>query len=584
MFPIPFSPERLDAYPEPLAELARGLEIKLLEEICSRLKAAGQLNEVTVQDIRSLRSHGIGLKEIKEAISEYANISEKELDKLLDDVVERNQKYYTETIDIAKVTNPARLVNAKDVEAIRKQAFDDFANITRSMGFLLDAGRTFTPPAKAYQWALNNALVQVQSGAISYNEAITSAIRQLADSGIKTVDYESGHVDSVDVAVRRAVMSATNKLNQKYREQSMDYLETDLVETTAHSGARDTGVGFQNHKAWQGKWYRWKKHPKTSTGDYPDFDESCAPDDVQGIGGANCRHSYYAVIEGINEPTYTQEQLDNIDPPPFEFDGKTYSAYEATQMQRRIERSIRKQKRRKAAFEAAGMQDDAAAAGSKLRMLNKKYKDFSAAAGLPEQRERMAVLYDDNTPKIRGNSAGGESSIPGVPEKIGEVDFSDKDAVIRVLESGERDALTLETEVNYTVTSDGSVWRVPGDKSSVNPSAIPSDLTGSYSYHNHPPSVTNYSFSGEDVSWFISKKEAYSKASDDTYQYFMRRLDNTIEKSADEVYNRFKEIEKKYVYPLMWDGIIDPDIDRYHEVLKILSAELRFDYDRKKRN
>lgn len=81
--------------------------------------------------------------------------------------------------------------------------------------------------------------------------------------------------------------------------------------------------------------------------------------------------------------------------PKIVFDGKEYDDYTASQMQRRIERSIRKQKRRKAAFEAAGLTDDAAAAGSKLRMLNKKYKDFSAAAGLPEQRERMRVLYYD---------------------------------------------------------------------------------------------------------------------------------------------------------------------------------------------
>lgn len=257
----PFTPELLDALPEELTEPFRGLELKLLEEICSRIKVADQLNEVTVQDIRALRAHGIDLDEIKKAISKATDTGADKLDKLLDDVVERNQKYYTEMVDLAQVTAPERFADERDVAAIRRQTLGAYKNITGSMGFLVvQGGRlTFLEPARAYQWALDSAELQIQSGAISYNQAIASAVRQLADSGIKTVDYESGHVDSVDVAVRRAVMSGINALNQRYREQSMDYLETDLVEVTAHLGARNTGTGFVNHESWQGGIYRWKR-------------------------------------------------------------------------------------------------------------------------------------------------------------------------------------------------------------------------------------------------------------------------------------------------------------------------------------
>ena len=259
----PFSPEILDALPEELCELFRGLELTLLEEICSRLKIAGQLNEVTVQDIRALRAHGVDLEDIKKAIRKATSIGEKKLDKLLDDVVERNQQYYTEMIGLAHVTAPERLVNESDIADIRRQTWGAYKNITGSMGFLaVQGGRlTMLTPAKAYQWALDSALLQVQSGAVSYNQAIAAAAKQLAESGLKTAVYESGHVDSVDVAVRRAVMTGVNQLNQKYREQSMDYLETDLVEVTAHLGARnvDGPNGWENHAKWQGKVYRWRR-------------------------------------------------------------------------------------------------------------------------------------------------------------------------------------------------------------------------------------------------------------------------------------------------------------------------------------
>lgn len=387
----PFSPVILDALPEELAELFRALEITLLEEICSRLKASDQLNEVTVQDIRALRSHGIDLKEIEKAIRKTSGTSESKLNKLLDDVVERNQKYYTELIDLAHITQPETLVSVENTWAIYEQTKQTLRNITRSMGFLVDAGRTMLPPAKAYQWALDNAVMQIQSGAINYNQAIKTAVKQLADSGLKIVDYESGHRDQIDVAARRAVMTGVNQICAKYTEQSAEYLETPYFEVSAHSGARDVPgpSPWSSHKEWQGKVYSIR------AGDiYPSIYEVCGLGAVDGLEGANCRHRRFPWVEGVSERTYTDEQLEHIDDGlGCTFDGKTYTAYEATQMQRRVEREVRKLKREKAAYKAAGLHEDETAVNIRLRRLNAKYKAFSAAAGLPEQRERMKVLY-----------------------------------------------------------------------------------------------------------------------------------------------------------------------------------------------
>lgn len=389
----PFAPELLDALPEELAELFRALEITLLEEICSRLKSADELNEVTVQGIKALRAHGIDLKEIKKAIQKAAGISEQKLNKLLDDVVERNKQYYTNVIDLAHITQPETLVSIEDTWAIYQQTKRDLRNITQSMGFLVDAGRTMLPPAKAYQWALDNAAMQVQSGAINYNQAIKMAVKQLADSGLKVVDYESGHHDSIDVAARRAVMTGVSQLCAKYTEQSAEYLDTPYFEVSAHVGARDKPgpSPWSSHKDWQGRVY------SVRVGDiYPSIYDACGLGAVDGLEGANCRHRRYPWVEGVSERTYTDEQLQHIDDGlGCEYDGKKYTAYESTQMQRRIERTIRKQKRLKTAYEAAGLTGDATTANIKLRRLNAKYNEFSKAAGLPEQRERLKVLYGD---------------------------------------------------------------------------------------------------------------------------------------------------------------------------------------------
>lgn len=210
-----------------------------------------------------MRSHGVDLEDIKRAIAETTDIGAEKLDALLDDVVARNQAYYTELITLADVTAPAYLVSERDIAAILRQTWGAYQNIASSMGFLVRQGgrMVLMEPAKAYWWATDSAILQVESGAISYTEAIYNAVRQLANSGLKTVEYESGHVSQLDVTIRRCVQTGVNQLNQKYREQSMDYLETDLVEVTAHLGARniDGPKGWENHAAWQGKVYRWRR-------------------------------------------------------------------------------------------------------------------------------------------------------------------------------------------------------------------------------------------------------------------------------------------------------------------------------------
>ena len=391
----PFSPEVLDALPEELAELYRSLESQLLDEICSRLNLADQLNEVTVQSMRALRSHGISEKEIENAIRRTTNISEKKLKELLDDVVERNQKYYSELIDIANVTAPQTLLSIEDTYAIYEQTRNTFRNIAQSMAFLVDNGRTLLQPARAYQWALDNAVLQVQSGAISYNQAIRYAVKQLAESGIRVADYESGHRDQIDVAVRRAVMSGVNALCQRYAEQSMDYLETDLVEVSAHIGARNTGVGPANHESWQGGIYRWSEKPRSSKGDYPDFVETTGYGTGPGLGGWNCKHHYYSFVEGVSEPTYSKKDLEAMkgENRKFTFEGKEYDGYSASQKQRQIERTVRKLKREQTAYKAAGLTEEEQAVTVRIRRLNKEYKAFSEAAGMPMQRERMRVEY-----------------------------------------------------------------------------------------------------------------------------------------------------------------------------------------------
>jgi uncharacterized protein with gpF-like domain len=190
--------------------------------------------------------------------------------------------------------------------------------------------------------------------------------------------------------------------------------------------------------------------------------------------------------------------------------------------------------------------------------------------------------------KTMGQSSGDEaSSTVDSANVVGQVDFSREDLVINKINTAQREFADLKHEENITITTDGRIWHIKGKAGSVNPWSVNEsggNLVGAYSYHNHPAGKTWYSFSKEDVRYFLAAKQAYSKAADDVYEYVMRRTKNTIDVDPEAAYNRFKEIYSTTVSELAWDEKIDMDLDGYHETMKILSKEFKFLYERRKLN
>lgn len=386
---FPITPEYLEAAPQPIIDAVHGLENDILREICSRFRLTGELNEVAVNDIRILRSIGLDMDDIERCIAENTKSTIPQVEAALDRVVDMSRRYYDSLADKASITMPAHLVSAVDVAIIKAQTLDGYRNITRSLGFAVQSGsvRTFQPIAKAYQAALDKAELKVYSGSFTVQQAMEDAVRELADSGISIVDYASGHRDHADVAARRAIMTGLNQVTAKYSEAAAEVLETDLYEVTAHRGARDKGAGWQNHKSWQGKVYSTRSDSK-----YPNIYTVCGLGAVDGLEGANCRHRKYAFLEGVSERAYTDKELQEIDTPPITYEGRRYTAYEATQKQREIERTLRKLERRRIGYNAAGMVEREQETKARITRLQRKYRAFSKAAKLPEQWERAKII------------------------------------------------------------------------------------------------------------------------------------------------------------------------------------------------
>ena len=388
----PMTPEYLQAAPGYLISLYEDFEADVLNDLCRRLRLSGTVTE-------SALNQGRSFPYIEKRLRQLTGSSQREIDRMFDEAVERNAAYYREVIDRSVITAPVpewEQMLIQQTDAIRRQTQAEFRNLTQSMGFAIREGSKvkFYGIAEAYQRILDKAFLKVSSGAFDYNTAIRGAVRELTDSGVQMVHYASGWHNRVDVAARRAVMTGITQLSGRYTEQSMEFLDTRYVETTAHGGARNIQGpnGWEAHAEWQGKWFYWSKNgERDPLGRYPDFIQKTGYGYGSGLCGWNCRHSFFAVVPGINEPSYTAGELKNIDPPPFTYQGREYDAYAATQKQRQIEAKMREMKRRLIGEKASGDEKYYEATATRLNRLSEEYKAFSKAAGLRPQPERARV-------------------------------------------------------------------------------------------------------------------------------------------------------------------------------------------------
>ena len=200
----------------------------------------------------------------------------------------------------------------------------------------------------------------------------------MTNSGLRTVDYETGWSNRTDVAARRAVMTGLTQVTAKVNENNAEKLGTDMFEVSWHSGARPS------HQVWQGRWYKSSE-----------LESVCGLGSVTGLCGANCYHSYYPVIPGISVPTYAEEELDEMNRQeniPIDYNGKQYTKYEALQRQRQLETRMRAERQKiKLLQDGEADETDIMLARAKYRGTSQEYTSFSKAMDLPQQRQRVAI-------------------------------------------------------------------------------------------------------------------------------------------------------------------------------------------------
>lgn len=252
------SPNEIEALPKPLEKQFRNLENRIMADIVRRLKKANEMTSGSEYQVERLLNLGVSQKDIERLIGNILEISQNEVSKIYDDIIAKGYARGLNLVksaggDIAPYKENKSLQQL--ISAVKSQTNKSFKNITQSLGFAVNQnGKTvFRPIADYYQKTLDSAVLDITTGAFDYNTVLKRIVNEMVNSGLRSVDYASGHSDRVEVAARRAVMTGVNQVTAKVAEQNMDALDTEYVEVSWHSGARPS------HQVWQGKIYHWDR-------------------------------------------------------------------------------------------------------------------------------------------------------------------------------------------------------------------------------------------------------------------------------------------------------------------------------------
>lgn len=357
------------------------LEIRIMQDIIRRIKENGFVTASADWQISRLKQLGESEQTIRQLIQDALGASDEELERIFSDEVYEEYYGHAHAYEIAGVQQIPYEENEalqRTVEAMKLQLRGEYQNLTGSMGFAIrgaDGLIKYSPVMSFYRATLDNAVADIHSGAFDYNTVLKRTVTTLTNSGLRHIDYESGHRDRVDVAVRRAVLTGFRQVQGKINEQVAVELHTDMYEVTYHVGARPS------HQPWQGRvWIMEQLQSVCGLGTGP------------GLCGWNCYHDYRPFPPG-SVRTYTDEQLEAMleqENTPKEYSGKQYTTYEALQQQRKMERTMRAQRQKIKLLEEGGADpDDVILARAKYQGQMQNYAAFSKKMNLPEQKARI---------------------------------------------------------------------------------------------------------------------------------------------------------------------------------------------------
>lgn len=302
---------------------------KYLRKVGATVLKIGKLNRSSVNLLIQLRRIGVDVATIEGELQRVTRLTKKDLRTLYrkaaeEGIADARFEYVTKGVEPSEVRWEAL------VEDLWQQTAGSLDNLSRT-----------TVLSERYRRIVDEAVQAVTMGVTDYNSAIRDELRKAGRAGIQ-VQYASGTRRRLDTAIRQNVLDGVRQVQQKAQELIGEEIGADGVDITAHPNSAP------DHEPVQGRRFDLENFRAMQAGqDFQDVDGRRYEGFRRPITQWRCRHLVYYILIGVSRRMYTDEQLckwERENQKGVTIGGRKMTNYEATQLMRKLETEIRREK------------------------------------------------------------------------------------------------------------------------------------------------------------------------------------------------------------------------------------------------
>lgn len=392
--------ERLiDKLVERLVDRIEEANTYTLKKIGESIKKIGTLSPSKAQELGQILKYGGNFDKIIERLSKITELNVNDIYEIFEEVAKSDYQFAKQFYDykgVKYIPYEENIALQNQVKALARITANEYVNFSNTLAFTkrVNGKVVYTDLARTYQETLDKTILSIAQGKSTFDEQMYSTIKELGSSGLKTVDYASGRSVRLDSSVRQHMKGALRNLHNETQAIFGEEFGSDGVEISVHLNPAP------DHAEVQGRQFSKEEFEKFQNDqdavDYTGklFAKEHDGKDRRSISEYNCYHYTFDIVLGVSKPEYSEEELQKIiddNNKGFELDGKHYTNYEGTQLQRKLETEIRKQKDIQIMAKASGNKELVQESQQKITQLTHKYKELSDVSGLPTKMERMRV-------------------------------------------------------------------------------------------------------------------------------------------------------------------------------------------------
>ena len=397
--PKQISQEQIDLLVERLVDRIDKTNTKFLKSIGSSIDEISKLTPTKAQQLAQMLKYGGKYDDLVRQLKKYTSLNEKDLDKIFQEYAKKDQAFYKDFYkykDVPYVPFDQNTLLKNQTMALANISRQTMTNFTNANVVGYTINDKFYNLKDTYIKVLDEAVLNASTGKETFDSAMQSILKDIGGSGLKTIEFQSGRTMRMDSAIRMHLNNGLRELHMENQKIIGKEFDSDGVEISVHLNPAPDHALVQGRQFSNEEFDKFQNDQDATSYEgifFPATSEETGHD-RRSISEYNCYHYIFPIILGVSKPEYTNEQLQKIiddNNKGFELDGKHYTNYEGTQLQRQLERKIREQKDIQILAKASDNKELIGESQRNITQLTNKYKELSKVSGLPTKMDRLKV-------------------------------------------------------------------------------------------------------------------------------------------------------------------------------------------------